>query len=117
MPQIALVSDQHDDDVRIGMISELLQPPGHVLVGLMLADVVHKQSAHCSPVVGRCDGSIAFLTSRVPDLCFDRFGVYLYGPGGKFNADGGLGVQVEFIASETAQQVGLSNTRVSNEHH
>lgn len=59
MSQIALVTNQHDDDVRIGVISQLLKPSSHIVVCLMLADVVYEQSSNGTTVVGGRDGSIA----------------------------------------------------------
>ena len=117
MSQIALVSDQHDDDVGVGMVAEFLQPPVDVVVGLVLADIVDKEGPDGTTVVGGGDGAITLLTGGIPDLRLDRLGVDLDGTGGEFDTDGRLGVQVELIASETTQQVGLSDARVSNQHH
>jgi hypothetical protein len=49
--QIALVTDQHDLDVAVRVISELLEPSGDVFVGKSLGDVVDEESADCSTVV------------------------------------------------------------------
>jgi len=38
--QVALVSNKHDDNIRISMISKLFQPSCHIVICLMLADVV-----------------------------------------------------------------------------
>ena len=38
--EIALVADEHNDDVRVGVVAELLQPPRDVDVRRMLGDVV-----------------------------------------------------------------------------
>lgn len=38
--EIALVADQHDDDVVVGVVPQLLQPALHVLVRQMLGYVV-----------------------------------------------------------------------------
>jgi hypothetical protein len=46
-----LVSDEHDDDVRVCVVLELPQPPLHVLVGEVLGDVVHQERAHGPAVV------------------------------------------------------------------
>lgn len=92
MPQIALVSHQHDDDVGISMVAQLLQPPRDVLVGLVLADIVDEQGADSSPVVGGGDGAVPLLASGIPDLCLDGLGVDLDGSGGELDADGRLGV-------------------------
>jgi len=49
--QIGLVSDQHDDNVTVGMVSQLLEPSGDVLVCLVLADVVDEQGTDGAAVV------------------------------------------------------------------
>jgi len=79
------------------MIPQLLQPPRDILVGLVLADIVDKQSSNSTPVVRGCDGSISLLPCCIPDLCFDRLCVYLNGPGCELYTDCGLGVEVELI--------------------
>ena len=116
MPQIALVPHQHDDDVRVGMVAELLQPPGHILVCLVLANVVDEQSSDGAAVVCGGDGAVSFLASRVPDLRLDGLCVDLNGSGGKFDANSGLGVEIELVARESAQKVGLSDPGISDEH-
>ncbi len=63
MSQIALVSHQQDDYVGIGMVAQFLEPSCDVLIGMVLADVVHEESAHGTAVVGGCDRAIPFLTS------------------------------------------------------
>lgn len=103
MSQIALVSNQHDDDIGVGVVSELLKPSCDVLVGLVLADVVYKKGTDGATVVCGGDGAIALLASRVPDLCLDRLGINLDRPGSKLDADGRLGVQVELVAGESTQ--------------
>lgn len=109
MSQITLVTDQHDDDVGVGMVAQLLQPPGHVLVRLVLANVVDEQRSDGAAIVCRGDGAVSLLAGRVPDLRLDGFGVHLDGPRGELDADGGLGVEVELVAGESAQQVGLAD--------
>ena len=42
MSQIALISNQHDDNVTIRMVPQLFQPPRNIVVRLMLADIVDK---------------------------------------------------------------------------
>lgn len=51
VPQIALVAHQHDDNVVIRMIPQLLQPAFHILVSQMLCDVIDQKSTNCTPVV------------------------------------------------------------------
>lgn len=115
MPQIALVTHQHDDNVRVGVVPKLLEPPRDVLVCLVLANIVDEQGADGTSVVRRRDGAVAFLAGGVPNLCLDGLGVDLDGAGGKLDADGRLGVYVELIPGETTEQVGLSDARVSNQ--
>lgn len=92
------------------MVAQLLQPPCDVLIGLVLADVVHEQGADSAAVVGRCDGAVALLAGCVPDLCLNRLGVHLDGAGRELDADSRLGVEVELVAGEPAQQVGFTDT-------
>jgi len=55
MLKIALIPDQHDHDVRIGVIPQLLQPSVNVLVGGMLRDVVNEKGAYSSSIIAiRC---------------------------------------------------------------
>lgn len=115
VPQIALVSHQHNDDVGVGMVPQLLQPPRDVLIGLVLADVVDQQRTDGASVVCGGDGAVPLLTGGIPDLGLDGFGVNLNGARGKLDTDGRLRVQVELVARETAQEVGFTNARISYE--
>ena len=95
------------------MIPQLFQPPLHILVRLVLADVVDEQRPDGTAVVGGGDGAVTFLARRVPDLGFDGLGVDLDGAGREFDADGGFGVEVELVAGEAAEQVGFPNAAVT----
>lgn len=117
MPQIALVTNKHNDNVAVSMIPQLLQPSGDILVGLMLADVVDEESSDGATVVGRGDGAVAFLAGGIPDLGLDGFGVNLDAAGGELDADCRLAVEVEFVAGETREKVGLSDATVSYQDH
>jgi hypothetical protein len=114
MLQIALISNQHNHNIAVRMIPQLLQPSRHILVGLVLADIVDEQSADGAAIVRGGDGAVAFLAGRVPDLGFDCFGVDLDGASGELDADGRLGVEVELVAREAAEEVGLSDAGVSD---
>lgn len=82
----------------------------------MLADVVDKQCADSTPVVGRCDGAVSFLAGSIPNLRLDGLCVHLDGARGKFDTDGRFGVEVELVASESTQKVGFTDARVSDEN-
>lgn len=75
----------------------------------MLADIVDEQRSDRATVVCGGDGSVSLLSGGIPDLSLDGLGVDLNGPGSKLDADCRLGVEVELIASETAQQVGFTD--------
>ena len=63
VPQVTLVPHQHDDDVRVCMVSQLLQPPLNVLECRLFRDVVHQQRTHRAAVVRARDGAVPLLTS------------------------------------------------------
>lgn len=115
MSQIALVTDKHNNNVGVGMVAQLLQPSGDVLVGLVLADVVNEEGTDGATVVGGCDGAVTLLAGSIPNLGLDRLGVDLDRTGGELDTDGGLGVEVELVAGESAQKVRLANAGVSDQ--
>lgn len=49
--QITLVPHQHDDDVIVRVIPQLLQPAFHVLVCQVLGNIVHQESPDSTAVV------------------------------------------------------------------
>lgn len=116
MSQITLVTDEHDDNIRVRMVAQFLQPSGDVLVRLVLADIVDKQCADGTAIVGGSNGSITFLTSSIPDLRFDRLGVDLDRSSCEFNTDRRLRIKVEFVPGKATKQVGLANTGVPDQN-
>lgn len=56
--QIALVTNQHNDNVGIGMVAQLLQPSCDVYVRCMLCNVVHKQCANGTSIISEINGII-----------------------------------------------------------
>jgi hypothetical protein len=82
----------------------------------MLADIVDEKCTDCTTVIGRSDGAISLLTSSVPNLRLDGLCVNLDRPCRELNTDSGLGVEVKFVPSESAQQVGFTNSRVADEN-
>ena len=51
MLQITLVSDKHDDSIRIRMVAQFLEPPINVGVGWLFGDVIDKKRAYRTAVV------------------------------------------------------------------
>jgi hypothetical protein len=94
------------------MVSKLLKPSSHIIIGLMFADVIHKQRTNSTSVIGRCDCSVSLLTCRVPNLGLDGLCVNLNRSGCKFDADSGFGIEIEFVAGESTEEIGFTDTRV-----
>jgi hypothetical protein len=113
--QIGLVSNQHDDNVTVGMVSQLFEPSGDVLVCLVLADIVDEQGTDGAAVVSRGDGAVTLLASGIPDLSLDGLVVDLDAACSKLDTDGRLRIKVELVAGETAQEVGFTDTRISDQ--
>jgi hypothetical protein len=51
MLQIALVSDQHYDDVCVGVVSQLLKPSSNIDVCRMFGNIIYEQCADRPTVV------------------------------------------------------------------
>jgi hypothetical protein len=81
----------------------------------VLADIVDKKGADRTSVVCGSDGTVTLLAGCIPNLRLDGFGVNLDRSGGKLDTDSRLGVEVEFVSSESAEKIGLSDSRVSNQ--
>lgn len=69
MFQIALVTNEHDNDVRVGVVSEFLEPSSDVDVGGLLGNVVDQESSNRSSVVtdwSRCrmDNEVRIQSER-----------------------------------------------------
>jgi len=113
--QIGLVAHKHNDDVGLGVVAELLEPALDVLERGVLGDVVNEEGTDGAAVVGRGDGAVALLAGGVPDLGLDGLALGLDGLGGELDADGRLGLEVELVAGEPREEVGLTDTGVANE--
>lgn len=51
MLEVALVADEHDGHVGVGVLARLLEPPRQVVERLPPCDVVHEQRAGRAAVV------------------------------------------------------------------
>ncbi|TPX50230.1 hypothetical protein SeMB42_g02323 [Synchytrium endobioticum] len=93
------------------MVTQLLEPAVDVLVRDVFGDVVDEQGADGAAIVGGGDGAVPLLAGGVPDLGLDRLGIDLDGAGGELDANGGFGLEVELVAGEARQEVGLADAR------
>ena len=53
--------------------------------------------------------------TSIPDLSFNYFTLNANGPGSEFDSNGALAIRIELIGSETHQQIGFTDTRVTNQ--
>jgi hypothetical protein len=84
MSQITLVSDQHDDDVCIGVISQFLEPSSHVCERLLLGNVVYKECSDGTSVVAVVQEGCQPKASLMCEMTYaDVIARYLSCPAGK----------------------------------
>ena len=62
--EITFVANQHDDNVCVGMVTELFQPSLNVLISQVFSNVVDQQCAHSSAII-------------TVEICSDTFSLYL----------------------------------------
>ena len=86
VPQIGLVPDEHHHNILRRVLTQLPEPPLHVLERAVLRYVVYEQSADGTSVVGGRDGAVAFLARSVPYLGLYGFAFRRYGLGGELDA-------------------------------
>lgn len=77
VPQVSLVANEHDSDVGVGVVTQLLEPAADVLEGGRLAHVIDQDRAQRTAVVGACDCPVPLLACRVPDLRLDDLALNL----------------------------------------
>ena len=63
LDEVDLVADDHDDNVWLGVVAQVLEPLGAVLEGLRLGHVIHQQRTHRTPVVRTRYRTVTLLTS------------------------------------------------------
>lgn len=51
MAEVALIAHQHDDDVVVCVIPQLLQPALHVLIGEMFGNVIDEKGPDSAAVI------------------------------------------------------------------
>lgn len=51
MLQVALVTNEHNDDVRIGMVAKFLEPASNIGVRRVLGNIIDEESAYRTAVV------------------------------------------------------------------
>mmetsp|Transcript_41344 Transcript_41344/g.110634 ORF Transcript_41344/g.110634 Transcript_41344/m.110634 type:complete len:140 (-) Transcript_41344:144-563(-) len=80
MTQIALVADQHNDNVLIRVISQLLQPSIDVLKGNILRNIVDEECPNSTTIICAGNSSVSLLSSGIPNLRFQSLSIHLNAP-------------------------------------
>ena len=81
----------------------------------MICDVVYKEDAHGTSVVGSCDGAEALLSSGIPYLQLHTLAIKLDRADLEVDSDGGNEGGSEGVFAEAKQTARLANAGVSNE--
>ena len=115
--QIALVTDEHNDNVAVSVVTELLEPSRDVDVSGVLGNIVNEESADGTTVVCRCDGTVSLLSCGIPDLGLDGLSVDRAASGSELDTDGGLGFKAELVAGESREEVGFTGTTVTDQYN
>ena len=110
-------ADHYLDGVLMGVFLDLLRPVRELIQRLVIVHRVDKDHYCCFLVVQLGKTAVLFSASGVPDLRLDDFSVVLDAARGELNANCRLGVKVELVARKAAQQIGLANTRIANDHN
>ena len=98
--EIRLISHQHNSNVLVSIVFELVEPFLNALKCLLLCDVVNEQGTNGSSIISTRDSSVPLLPCSVPDLSFDDFAIALNTLRSKLNTNRCLTLEVEFILGE-----------------
>lgn len=101
--QITLVADQHDDHVRVGVLSGVLEPSRKVVKCLATCNVVDEKGTSCATVIRTRDRPERFLTGRVPNLQLDLLAVDGDHPGTELDPDRQVMDRLEALVGELEQ--------------
>ena len=112
--QIHLIANEHDEAVLLGILLNLLEPHWDMVERVAVGDVVHQKGTDGPAVVRRGDGTIAFLSGRIPNLRLDKLIVLnLNRLGCEFDTNGTLRVLIELILREPKHKVRLADTGIA----
>lgn len=113
--QVTLVPHKDDLSIVPGVGLDLGGPVLHGGKGLLVGNIIHEQEAHGSPVVGRGDRSVAFLSCRVPYLQLDPLVVAVDGLDLEVNAHGADEGGSEGVICVAEQEGCLAHAAIANE--
>jgi hypothetical protein len=116
MLEVALVAQDHDLDILLAVLSQLLEPVVHIFERFSPSDIVDDYRAMRILVISAGDSSVLFLASSVPKLRLDCFVIDLHVMSGEIDAYCVSGILFEGISGEPAQEVGLADARVADQY-
>eukprot|EP00290_Baffinella_frigidus_P005168 CAMPEP_0180134656 /NCGR_PEP_ID=MMETSP0986-20121125/10299_1 /TAXON_ID=697907 /ORGANISM="non described non described, Strain CCMP2293" /LENGTH=208 /DNA_ID=CAMNT_0022075073 /DNA_START=132 /DNA_END=759 /DNA_ORIENTATION=- len=102
--EVALVPDEHDGHVGVGVLQRVLKPRRQVVERLSPRDVVHQQRASSSPVVRPCNRAERLLPRRIPDLQLDWLGIDGHPPRPELHSYCQIVHRLEALVRELQQQ-------------
>eukprot|EP00356_Strombidium_inclinatum_P002656 CAMPEP_0170478604 /NCGR_PEP_ID=MMETSP0208-20121228/73_1 /TAXON_ID=197538 /ORGANISM="Strombidium inclinatum, Strain S3" /LENGTH=110 /DNA_ID=CAMNT_0010750893 /DNA_START=364 /DNA_END=696 /DNA_ORIENTATION=+ len=97
------------------MLVDFTHPLRNLSERIAVSDIVSDNDTVRTLVVAGGDGLESLLASSIPDLELNGLAVDVDGSDLEIDTDGGHEVLVEHVVSETEEEGGLSDTRVSNE--
>ncbi|KVH94638.1 hypothetical protein Ccrd_003276 [Cynara cardunculus var. scolymus] len=77
MVQVRLVSNHHDDNIGVCVVSQLTQPPLDIVEGLPFGYIIYEKGPNRTSIV--CTGyrSVPLLSGCVPNLSLYGLSIYL----------------------------------------
>jgi len=113
--EVALVADEHDDEVGVTRLARLLQPPREVVERVTAGDVVDEQRARGAAIEATGDGAERLLAGCVPDLKLDGVAVDRVEAGAELDADGEVVQGLEALVGELQEQARLADACVADD--
>ena len=135
--QISLITNQKLHNILTGITVNFVKPGLHIVEGILISNVINDDNSMSTTVVAGSDSSESLLTSSIPldisqpprtklqseasqsfhqgQQCGSSTPSYTIGELYEIDTNGGNVAIRILVISETQQQTGLTDTRISNE--
>ena len=113
--EVAFVANQHQNNVLIAVILDVLDPSGHVPKRFLAGDIKNNQGGGRRAVVGARDGFEFLLARRVPDLQLYHLVVQHDVAARELNSHRVLVARVEAVLHEPPDYARLPHRRVPHQ--
>ena len=114
--EIALVTDENDGYFLIGVVPHLLQPLSNRFKRCPPRNIVDEKNADRLSIISVRNGTVPFLTSRVPDLCPDKHVLDWNVVRGEFHSNRSMRLPLELVFRVAEQELGLADFRIADQH-